>query len=177
LRDVYLHVKIRYTGAKIAAQIRGSRHAVTCVFLCGAGACCWLWLWLPIEQRGSEPMLSQSGRNEATPLAFDAFLVVATAHTCRHTVLCLSACLWCWCMLYVRTYVRTTRLCLCARSPLSFLFLFPWPLGGRSFALRCVALPYPSLAFPLHPPIIDHACSGSSAGGWLVGLPAGCCMR
>jgi hypothetical protein len=146
----------------------------SCVVLVHAAGCgCGCGCRSSRGQRGSEPMLSQSGRNEATPLAFDAFLVVATAHTCRHTVLCLSACLWCWCMLYV----RTTRLCLCARSPLSFLFLFPWPLGGRSFALRCVALPYPSLAFPLHPPIIDHACSGSSAGGWLVGLPAGCCMR
>lgn len=152
MRDVYLHVNIRYTGAKIAAQIRGSRHAVTCVFLCGAGACCWLWLWLPIEQRGSEPMLSQSGRNEATPLAFDAFLVVATAHTGTQFCASVPACGAGACC----TYVLRACACVLARLSLScFYSLGPWE-GG---ALRCVALRCPTppwLFLCTHPSSIMH---------------------
>ena len=91
-----------------------------------------------VADRSSRAQSPCSSVSQNATLAFDAFLVVATAHTDTRTVLWLPV------VHAVRTYSYVLRACACARSPLSFLFLFPWE--GGSF---CVALPTPG-AFPLH---------------------------
>lgn len=97
-------------------------------------------------------MLSQSGRNEATPLAFDAFLVVATAHTGTQFCASVPACGAGACC----TYVLRACACVLARLSLScFYSLGPWE-GG---ALRCVALRCPTppwLFLCTHPSSIMH---------------------
>ena len=134
---VYLHVKIRYTGAKISPDTGVASRAHLCVPVWCGGAC---WLWLPIDRAESqrEPMLSQnSERNQAT-LAFDAFLVVATGpqHTRTATQCCaLPACAACCTYVLPSTYYAPVPVL--ARLSLPCFY----SLGREgAFALRCPTL-------------------------------------